>query len=318
MVTSTVTYSTMLILKKLTFAPFLLIVFIILLYQLSPLFKSYDFIFSLSLETLVQLIIISILISISSLLFVLFTAIAQDSRLTLPIAILVSLFPVSFLDQTVGIIFGVGVLVSLVITHLSLENNMRTYLTFQPIQLLGPPIRHLSSLLIVVIALCYFLAINKIVAQNGFQIPDSLIDTALKFTPQSQGEQTESSKQQPVISAQHLELLKKNPDLLKQYGLDPKMLDTLSQPQKSSKTPVDLSSSLIKQTVKDQLQGFLKPYLSFIPAVLAMLLFLTLQSLTSFINLLVYPLLWLIFFILEKSEFIKFTTEMRPVKKIVI
>jgi len=78
------------------------------------------------------------------------------------------------------------------------------------------------------------------------------------------------------------------------------------------------SQDLIKQTVKDQLEGFLKPYLGFIPALLTIILFLTLQSLTSFINLLIYPMLWIIFYIFEKTGFIKFTIEKRPVKKMVI
>lgn len=306
----------MILVKKLIFAPAFLIVFFIFISQLSPFFKSYDFIFSLSLETLVQLTIISLLISLSSLLFVIFATIALDWRITLPVAILASLSPLIFLDQALGIILGVGVLVSFIIANLSLENNMKTYLTFQPLSILGPPTRHLAGFLILVIAICYFLAVNKIITQNGFQIPDSLIDAALKFTP-AQSEQAETQLQ-PAISAEQVELLKQNPDLLKQYGLDPKILDSLTKPQESSQTPQSFTDNLLKQTVKDQLDNFLKPYLPFIPATLAILLFLTLQSLTSLINLLIYPLIWLIFFILEKSEFVKFTEEMRPVRKMVL
>ncbi len=79
-----------------------------------------------------------------------------------------------------------------------------------------------------------------------------------------------------------------------------------------------IGTDLIKQTVKDQVQGFIKPYLNFIPAILAVLLFLTLQSLTSILNLLIYPLLWLTFLILEKTGFTKFEVEMRQVKKLVV
>ena len=146
---------------------------------------------------------------------------------------------------------------------------MKTYLTFQPGAILGPSIRYLCSFLILAISITYFLSVNKLIQENGFQIPDSLIDAILKFTPQTS-------------------------------------------------LPIDLTNNLIQQTVKDQLQNFLKPYLGFVPAVLAILLFFTLQSLTSLINLLIYPLLWITFLILEKSGFISFTTEMRPVKKMVI
>lgn len=102
------------------------------------------------------------------------------------------------------------------------------------------------------------------VQEQGFQIPDSLIDASLKLTDQGQ---------------------------------------------------ID---SLVKEALKDQIQNLIKPYLGLIPAVVAALLFFTLQALTSLVSLLIYPLLWLIFLILEKIGFVKFTTEMREVKKMVV
>jgi len=130
-------------------------------------------------------------------------------------------------------------------------------------------------------------------------------------------EQNLPATQLPAISQEQIDLLKQNPDLLRQSGLDPKILDTLSQP-KAAQTPQSLTQNLVKQTVKDQIQNLIKPYQNFIPAGLTLLLFLTLQSLTSIINLLIYPLLWLAFFILEKTGFVKFETEQRPVKKLVV
>ncbi|MDO8618400.1 MAG: hypothetical protein Q7R49_00480, partial [Candidatus Daviesbacteria bacterium] len=49
----------MILLKKLIFAPFFLIILGLFFYQLTPLLESYDFIFSLSSDTLIQLITIS-------------------------------------------------------------------------------------------------------------------------------------------------------------------------------------------------------------------------------------------------------------------
>ena len=264
--------------KKLIFAPIFAISLIVLISQLPPLLESSDLIFSLSLATLTQLITISILISLSSLLFVLFASLTLDWKIILPVGLLVSLSSLIFLEPAIGIVFAVGVFVSLLVSFLSLENTLKSYLTFQPNTLFGPSIRHLSSFLILVIAITYFLAVNKVIAQNGFQIPDSLIDTTLQFA-------------QPKTDQQ----------------------DT---PQLS--IPQDLSNDLIKSTVNDQIQNLIKPYLNFIPAILALLLFFTLQSLNSLINLFIAPLIWLIFLVLEKSGFIKFTTEMRPVKKMVL
>lgn len=307
--------------KKLILAPFFLIILAILISQLNPLLKSYEFIFSLSLDTFIQLIVLSGLILLSSFSFVLFASFAFDWKIVLPVSLVSSILPMLFVNQTLGLILSVGILVSLLITYLEVEKTLKNYLTFDPNSLFGPPIRHLSSMLILVISLTYFLSISQVIQQKSFQIPDSLIETSLKLVPQSQSEKTETTQQPlPTISPQQIELLKKNPDLLKQYGLDPKILDSLTQPKKAqtSKPPQDLLTGTVKQAIKDQLQNVLKPYLGIIPAVLDILLFLILQSLLSILNLLIYPFLWITFYILEKSGFIKFTVETRSVKKMVI
>ncbi|MBI2086247.1 hypothetical protein HYT74_02815 [Candidatus Daviesbacteria bacterium] len=308
------------IIKKLALAPFFLIVFAILVSKLLPFLKSYDFIFSLSLNTFIDLLVLVALISLSSFLFILFATLSQDLKFTLPASFLFALVPLIFLDSSIALILAVAVFVSLLLTSLNLDASLKSYLTFQPGSLLGPATRHLSGFLILSFCIVYFLSSSKIIAQNGFQIPDSLIDTALSFsmpaTPNNQLEQAQTNL--PQITPEQLDLLKKNPDLLRQSGLDPKILDSLSNPQKSTQSPVNLTNDLIKQTVKDQIQGFLKPYLSFIPAILAVLLFLALQSLSSILNLLVYPLLSATFYILEESGFIRYEIEQRPVKKLVV
>lgn len=269
----------MTLLKKLAFAPLFLLFFILLVYQLTPFLSSYDFIFSLSLNNLIQLIIIAALFSASGLLFSVFVTLAADWKLVLPVAILSALIPMLFLEPALAIVFAVAVFISFLLTFLSLETTLKGYLTFKPEVLLGPSIRRLASLLVLAFCLIFFLSTNKIIAQKGFQIPDSLIDTALKMTP--------------------LDL-------------------AAEQDSPTPKAPQNLTQDLIKQTVKDQLQNLIKPYTNFIPAGLAIILFLTLQALTSFVSLLIYPLLWIIFYILEKTGFVKFEVEQRPVKKLAV
>lgn len=76
--------------------------------------------------------------------------------------------------------------------------------------------------------------------------------------------------------------------------------------------------NFLKQTVKDQVQNIIKPYQDFIPAILAVLLFFTLQSFIAVLSVILPPLLWLVFFILEKTNFIHYEIEMREAKKLVI
>lgn len=309
----------MVLIKKLIFALPFLIIFTALTYQITPMLASYDFIFSLSLKTLIDLILISLLFFFSSFLFILFTTIASDWKIILPVGILASAIPLVFTQSALNLIVAVVIFVSLLITNLLLDNSLKKYLTFQPGALLGPSIRNLSSLLIFSFCLIYFLSVNKIIAQNGFQIPDSLIDTSLKLAAPNLPTLSESpATPQLSIPPEQIELLKQNPDLLKQYGLDSKMLDSLTAPQKSTAAPKNLTYDLIKQTINDQVQNIIKPYQNFIPAGLAMLLFFTFQAFVSIANLLISPLLWLIFLILEKTGFTKFVVEQREVKKLVV
>lgn len=310
----------MVIFKKLIFAPFFLISFALLVLNLAPILSSYDFIFSLSAASFIQLIIIAILAILSSFLFTVFIVLSQDWKLIIPVIILSSILTVVVIPSALAVIWSVIILVCLLLISIMLDKTLKKYLNFQPTKLFSPIIKQLSGLLILSFCLIYFLSTSQLINQQGFTIPDSLIDTALKMSPTSLPEadtMENTNLQLPAIDPGQLELLKQNPDLLKQYGLDPKMLDSLSNPQEILQTPVEATNNLIKQTVKEQVDSLLKPYLGFIPIILALALFLTLKSLTSLISIFISPLLWIIFLILEKTNYIKFEEEQRTVRKMI-
>ncbi|MBU1000876.1 hypothetical protein KKE78_05805 [Patescibacteria group bacterium] len=304
--------------KKLIFAPLFLVSFVSLIYLTTPLFKTYDLIFSFSLNTLIILINIAILISFSSLFFILLVTIAQDWKISIPVAVIGAAVPFFFIDFSLAIVFTIGIFLSLLLSNFNLDVVLKSYLNFQPSKLLGPPVRRLSGLLILTICIVYFFSTSKIINQNGFQVPDSLIETAIKMAPLPEANIPTEQMNLPQITGEQLELLKQNPELLRQSGLDPQVLENLTTSQENIQAPVNLTNQLIEQTVKDQVQNFIKPYQNFIPAGLAILVFLTLQSFTSMLNLLIYPFLWITFFVLEKTGFVKFEIEQRPVKKMVI
>ncbi len=147
------------ILKKLILAPTFLVIFITLLYQLTPLLSSYDFIFSLSLATLIQLLTISAFFSFSSLLFILFATLADNWKLVLPVSVISGLITFVFVTPALAVILGVAVFVSFLLTFLSLNVSLKSYLTFEPNKLLGPSIRHLSGFLILSFCLVYFFSL---------------------------------------------------------------------------------------------------------------------------------------------------------------
>ncbi len=254
---------------------------------------------------------------LTSLLFALFAGLSNDWKLVLPVSLVAALMPLLFLEQKTALIIAVGTAAILLLNFLYLENSLKSYLSFTPSTIFGPPIRHLSGFLILLIALTYFLSISNLIGQKGFEIPDQLIDQALKLSGQTSTQSEEQSATQPTISPEQLELLKKNPALLKQFGVDPKMLNNLN-PGQTSQTIASTSNDLLKTTLKNQLNSMIKPYIGLVPAILAILFFFILQSLTALLNILVYPVLWLIFYIFEKVGFVSFITETRSVKKMTL
>lgn len=321
--------------KKLVFAPLFLICLAAVFYQINPLLKSSDLIFSLSSDTLIKFILIGVAILLSGIFFIIFAALALDFKLIIPVILISSLIPFLFLSPSLAVVSAVLVLISAVLSFIGLENKMRTYLTFSPTTLFTPSIRQLTGLLIISLSLVYYLSINSEIQKNGFQLPDSLIDTAIKLTPQAnensnfQGFKydTRLIAQLPQLSQDQIELLKKNPEALKQFGINPKSLDNLTPtptPKKSSENTSKIPTiqgnlnDLLKKTIKDQFQNLIKPYQGFIPAILALLFFFTLQTFVAILSIFLSPIIWLIFYILEKTKFITFTTEMREVKKMIV
>lgn len=293
--------------KKLLFAPLFLLSLAILVYLISPMLISTDFIFGLSADTLIQLITLAGLFLLTSIFFILFGAFSLNWRFTLPVIILASLTVFLFIPTSLAIVLSTLLLACFILSYTMLELKMKTYLTFQPTQIFSPSIKQLVGMLILIISIIYYFSINNEISQKGFQIPDSLIDTALQFAP-PQTNQQENSQSEISLSQDQLKLLRSNPDLLKQSGIDPAILNA----------PKNLTNDLVKQTIKGQFQNMIKPYQSFIPAVLAVLLFITLQSITSMLSVFLNPLIWLIFLVLEKTGFVRFEKEMREVKKMVV
>ena len=269
----------MAILKKLLFAPFFLIAVTLLVSALEPLFNSYDFIFSLSSQTLYTLTLLAMFIFLTGFFFCLFATFAGEWKLIVPVGLAGALIPMLSLPQNMAVILFAVISVSFLVVYLNLQSSLKTYLSFHASSLIGPAIRQLATFLIIAVALVYFLSVNKMISQNGFAIPDSLIDTAMKMTP---------------IDTEQASL-------------------TLPNAIKSSD-----NASPVKQIVKNQLQAVFKPYQNFIPPILALLLFLSLQSFVSILGIFLTPLLWLIFLIFEKTGFVKFEVEQRTVRKLVV
>ncbi len=305
-------------LKKLVFAPIFLIFFAFFSFELAHILNIPNLALSMSISTLIQLIIFTLATMLASLFFVVFAALAFDWRVIAPISFLAALLVFIFLASTTGLIAAVAIFIILCSVYLMLERTLKSYLDFKPTTLFKPAIKNLTWLLIIISALVYFLIISSDIQKNGFQLPDSLFDLTLKFMPEQnltgQLDTGSTTPQIPQIPKEQLDLLKQNPSLLKQYGLDAKMLDSLD----SSKSNSSPTQSPIKTLIKDQLQTMLKPYQNFIAPVLAILFYFTLTFFTSIFSLFLSLFIWLMFLILEKTGFIKFTTEQRTVRKMVI
>lgn len=240
--------------------------------------------------------------------FVIFATLASDWKLILPVSILGTLSALFFIPLNLSIILMVGSLLTFIISNFSLQKNLSSYLTFQTKLLFIPSIHQIILLLTLSTSLVFYLSANTKIHQEGFKLPESLTEFVSQIVSSQMPAELDSS--QVNLSPEQTVLLKQNPQLLQQYGLDPNMLNSIEKPS--------LQKVAIKVEMQKQIQNLLDPYTNFVPAILAMLFFLTLYSITSLLTFLLNPLLWAIFLILEKTGFTKYQIEMRKVEKLIV
>ncbi len=303
------------IIKKLLFAlPFLLSLAALYSY-LSIFLDNIYLIFSLSLDVLLQFIIFLVLTLLTSLFFVILSALAQDPKLVLPAALLGSLLSFLFIPSPFNLVVLLGFLISFTLVFFTLSKKLASYIDFKVSELLIPSIKTLSVFLLLIFSIVFYLNSDVVLKKEGFQIPDSVIDPIISMSLNNltEGVETPVQKATPQIPPEQLALLKQNPALLKQYGLDPSVLDELS-PQ-TSQNP---QSSLLKNEVKRQINTLIQPQIQFLPVILTALFFLTLKFGLSVLSIILSPLIWFIFWILDKTGFTTYTKEMREVKKLVV
>lgn len=284
--------------KKIFFAPLFLITFAVFNYFLNLNLRSgIDSLFAISLGSLFTLLILISFAILSSVLFIVFCVLAQNIKVIVPVILISGLAPALFLIYPVNFIVAILDAIIFIVFFFLIENVIKTYTDFKPTKLFTPLIKRLSFTLIIISSFAYYLSVDAEIKDKGFEIPDSLIETSLKFVPLE-------SDFNPV---------KVKGAKFAQINLTQDQIELLKNPPLPSTSPLD-----IKPLIKSQLDNMLKPYLGFIPILLTALYFFSLTFISSVLSILVSPLVFLIFLILEKTEFITFTTEQRTVKKLVV
>ena len=316
----------MLLLKKLVFGfPFLLFTFAFLFF-IDPFFKDFNLLFSLDLNTLYKLIYCALSLLMACLMFVVFATLANDWKIVSPVYLLVALTAFVIFPPLSGLIIFFGLLISLTLSFTILKDKLRTYLTFHASALLTPAIKNLGFFIVISIGVAFYFATAAEIKQNGFKIPDSILNTAVQFAGQQlpapiqsgPAVHGESIAQLPTLTKEQIELLRQNPELLRQNGIDPAILDSIPQSPQSLSSPKSTSNEAIKNLLQSQLDKIIDPYIKYLPIAFTVLFIITLQSLFSLVSILLPLLIFLIFWTLEKTNFIYFEKEMREVRKLVV
>lgn len=312
--------------KKLILAPFFLLLFSAFYFFLKGFIEHPNLILSLDRIVLLKLIYLSVALILSGVCYAVLISMVMDFKATILVILFACLLPFLFFSFPIAIVFSVGSLVSFLIVYPLLENKLKNYLTFEPATLTVPSIKTFTMLMLIVISFGFYLANNREIEQKGFEIPEVLIDAALNALPQSLnlegGGSADILESQLQITPDQLNLLKNNPQVLKQYGVTPEMLksfeESLPKDAASATDQRSNSGSFLKQTIKNQLAELIKPYRSIIAIVLAVIFFFTLSTFTSIIGISTPIIVWSIFYVLERLQIIGYTTEMRSVKKMVV
>lgn len=316
------------IVKKIIFALPFLFSFFLFCQQLDSFLQNPGSIISFSIEGLTQQGLLLAFLLISSFFFIIFATLAFNWFIVLPVLALASFFP--FLLTTAPLNFTLisGFLLFFTFTYFLLERKLNSYLTFQSTALVIPAIKRTTTLIIIVSSFAFYLGANMEIANHGFKLPPSLIDTVVQFAMNQQGGNVNNldvevnTNGSPVLTPQQAALVKQNPALMQQFGITAADVDrALQQSGSSTKTQPQPSTSIsntVRSTIDQQVSQIIKPYIQYIPIVYTAIFFGNLLLLAWIFSLFLVPLVALLFFILEKIGFTKYVTEMREVKKLVV
>lgn len=334
----------MLYLKKSFFGLLFLAFFTLLHFFIMPLFSSYEWIFGLNQSSLTQMLNIAFWLLSSAVCFVIFAALCNDRWIGLGISVLGAFVPLAFSQSSTGIILAGFYLLALTSNFFLIEHSMKHYISFSPITLLVPHIKTISTMILLIICIGYYLSINVVIKQKGFAIPEAIIPDAIvqSLIDQQSSQFIKGDKyiaQLPQLTPEQLQLLKQNPELLRSYGVDPAILeqyDTSTQsttpaastPTKSGAIQVPTTTSAltpnlstIKKMALAPINNMIKQFQFLVAPILALLLFSAISFfffLFFLFNLISGVVVKTIFYILEKTKFIHFEKEMREVQKLVV
>ncbi len=307
------------ILKRIFFSIPFLICFIIFNNYLSIFLENTNNILSLNLTVYLQTLYLALFLILSGFFLIIFITLAEKWFLVIPVITIASVS--SFLSYTPPIVYImlIGSIISFLIIYITLLNKLKTYLSFSPTIILVPSIKHLVILLILISSISFYLIESSRIKANGFTIPTSILNQELNLVNSqlNQGVGQNNLNSIPQISAQNLQILKNNPQALKQFGINPDIINNFIQNGAVNINTQSVPQSFTKNLIENQMNAFIRPYLKFIAPVLTLLFFLTLTSFTSLLELLLTPLVGTCFWILEKIHFTSYQIEMREVKKLI-
>ncbi len=311
--------------KKLIFAPVFLALITAGLYFYKLILDKHTQVFFENYGGLIDFGIFALILLLASLTYCLFITFTQSIKYTLPLALLS--FPSSFifLDTRLAIVTGIGIFLSLLAGYFTLKSNLSTYINFKASSIFSGPIKSLNLLILLTLSLGYYLNSNLIIQTQGFKIPDPLLDWAIDLSLGGANIPVLGEKYyiaQTGTFQEQLEYLKTHPELMKEYGLKPEDLETFSNltgtVNETPSKPQSNIKNVIKTQVSDSLSQVIKPYLFVVAIILAVMFFSEASFMLWILSLLLSPTLLLLFYIFEKSGFIKFADETRIVKKIII
>ena len=283
-------------------------------WQIEPFLQDFSLIFSLSFNILSQLIMLVGTIALIAYLFTVFAVLASDWTLVLPVIVLSSL-------STLSYFLSIGLLIAFVISFAQTYNKViKDPSGFHVSENVVKPSGSLATLIILATSVAFYFSVSA----TGDKITQKIVDSVVNISgdimktqqlPQNTGTNPLDSIS---ISSDQIKLLKENPDLLKQSGLDPAILDTIGKQDNKNVTAQDLAVEAAKPLITKQVTDMIKPITPILPFLMVFLFYLNFQFLASTAAFILSPSIYLLFWILEKTGFIHFEIEMRAAKKLVV
>jgi hypothetical protein len=213
----------------------------------------------------------------------------------------------------VKILLSAVLLLSTLVFALKVRREGADRIKFSVLRIFSPALRSLATLVIVLFSLAFFFPYREQIQTEGFRAPEVLIDRVVDVVGRTLVETTvnqiAASSKLPNKEAVFTEIPEEIGDAGLTATLEEEFGVRIDRVPQSSADLLGMIKPSLEAQIKSEIESYLAPIAPWLPAIISLLIFLSLLPLAAAASYLIVPLLALAFFLLKAIGFTRIETK---------